>query len=99
MKDKVSNIAAFVESLVNNEFTVGQQAMVLVGEDAIGGDTNTGSCSYTNGACTNDANDSCRASNYNCTNIKTCMGINGTCSNGTNVTVGTLKCGEHNAQY
>lgn len=41
MKSKVSNIAAFVDSLVNNEFSVGQQAMVLVGEDAIGGDDNT----------------------------------------------------------
>lgn len=94
MKDKVSNIAAFVESLVNNEFTVGQQAMVLVGEDAIGGDD----VKYTNTKCTNDESSSCLASNNICTNVKTCMGINLGCTNTTNKNTSTEQCAVHNAQ-
>lgn len=93
MKSNVSNIAAFVDSLVNNEFSVGQQAMVLVGEDALGGDNTTNS--YTNCTCTNEENTSCRGSNGTCTNIKTCMGINNLCGNKTNTNESFKQCAIH----
>lgn len=93
MESKVSNIAAFVESLVNNEFSEGQQAMVLVGEDAVGGDN----ILFTNSACTNDENSSCSGSNSSCVNVKTCMGINSGCNNTTNKNTSTTRCPVHNA--
>ena len=74
MDKQLSRINSFVTTLVNNEFTNGQMAMVLSAEcDVVGG---------ANGTCTNKGGSmSCRGENSNCDNSGVCSNDNDICEN------------------
>ena len=68
MRKQLSRIESFVENLVNNEFTNGQQSMILSADfNVIGGD---------NKRCENRGSDACASTNGTCTNVGTCRGDN-----------------------
>lgn len=74
MDKQLSRINSFVTTLVNNEFTNGQMAMVLSADcDVVGGD---------NGKCTNQGGAMpCGSVNGTCGNSGPCSTDNGICEN------------------
>lgn len=73
MTKQLSKIQSFVASVVNNDFSEGQQSMILSADlEVVGGD---------NSKCENAAVESCSATNGKCTNSGNCGTSNGDCSN------------------
>lgn len=84
MTKQLSKIQSFVASVVNNDFSEGQQSMILSADlEVVGGE---------NSVCENADVDSCLAKNKKCTNSGNCSISNDFCSNNPVVKPGRNPC-------
>lgn len=84
MTKQLSKIQSFVASVVNNDFSEGQQSMILSADlEIVGGE---------NSVCENAGADSCLAKNEKCTNLANCSISNDSCINKPVVKPGRNPC-------